>query len=125
MIKNLKQFININNLIITITISLFLNNFYYNIMLLLIFYILNINYSISLCGMFGKFLYCILKICYNYIIVIILDYILGYLLDKNHESNYDIYVVYTHNNYCSAHLYFIYKKKQVVFNHRFTSYVNV
>ncbi|EUR66683.1 hypothetical protein PFBG_04263 [Plasmodium falciparum 7G8] len=49
----------IKKLILGITISLFLKstylkNFYYNVDILLVFYILNKNYSISLCGMFGK-----------------------------------------------------------------------
>ncbi|ETW45243.1 hypothetical protein PFNF135_00165 [Plasmodium falciparum NF135/5.C10] len=62
----------------------------------------NLNYSISLSGMFGKSLYCIL---------IILEYILGYLFDKNRDIYCYSYVVYTHNNYCSKHWYIIYNTK--------------
>ncbi|ETW62143.1 LOW QUALITY PROTEIN: hypothetical protein PFMC_02244 [Plasmodium falciparum CAMP/Malaysia] len=46
-------------------------------------------------------------------IIIILEYILGYLFDKNHEGYYDIYMAYTNNNYCSTHLY-VYLKENIL-----------
>ncbi|ETW46188.1 hypothetical protein PFMALIP_05748 [Plasmodium falciparum MaliPS096_E11] len=75
----------------------------------------------SLSGIFGKHFK--LYSCNNNIII--LEYILGYLFNKNQENYYDIYIymVYTHNNYCSTHFYGFYNKKQVVCNYSFTCYV--
>ncbi|ETW42791.1 hypothetical protein PFNF135_02837 [Plasmodium falciparum NF135/5.C10] len=64
------------NINVTITMCLFLKstylkNFYYNVILQLISYVLfihrNLNYSISLSGMFRKSLYCIRAIIINII----------------------------------------------------------
>ncbi|ETW56868.1 hypothetical protein PFUGPA_01200 [Plasmodium falciparum Palo Alto/Uganda] len=65
-IGNLKQYIDINNLIVTITIILFikstyLKSIYYNVIILLIFYINNIKYNILVCRMFGKYFKIIIK----------------------------------------------------------------
>ncbi|ETW40359.1 hypothetical protein PFNF135_05186 [Plasmodium falciparum NF135/5.C10] len=71
-----------------------LNNYFIILVLILILYF--INYK---------------KICY---------FKNRYLFDKNYECYYDIHVVYTHNNYCSTHLYLIYNKKKTRFcNYRF------
>ncbi|ETW56876.1 hypothetical protein PFUGPA_01077 [Plasmodium falciparum Palo Alto/Uganda] len=76
----------------------------------------NINYTMSLCGMFeksSKYYSCNNKtFVVTSTIVVILEYILGYSFDKYHESYHYIYVVYTHKIYCSTHWYIIYNTKK-------------
>ncbi|ETW14903.1 hypothetical protein PFFVO_06195 [Plasmodium falciparum Vietnam Oak-Knoll (FVO)] len=92
-------------------------------MIFLILIQINIKYSRLVCGIIIKLILYFInykKICYFKI------YILGYLFDKNHESYYYIYAIYTNNNYCSTHVYVIYNtQKKTSCNYRFTCYINL
>ncbi|SOS81687.1 PIR protein, putative [Plasmodium sp.] len=57
--------------------------------------------------------------------VIILEYNLGYLFHKKHESYCDLYVVYTNNNYCSTNWYIIYNTKRKQAHNKNKSYITI
>ncbi|EWC79165.1 hypothetical protein C923_00157 [Plasmodium falciparum UGT5.1] len=53
MIGNLKHYININNMK-NIKNKYIYKNYYYNVIIPLVFYVLNIKYTVLVCSIFGK-----------------------------------------------------------------------